>query len=47
MLVQLVLVLIALIFFALATFNVPARWNLVAAGLFAVVLADHLSLFHR
>ena len=43
-----VLLIIAAILFALAAFNVPsARFNLVAAGLFAWVLASLLPLlFH-
>lgn len=34
-----VLLIIAAVLFGLAAFNVPARWNLLALGLFAWVLA--------
>jgi hypothetical protein len=39
-----VLLVAAAIFFGLAVFNVPARFNLVAAGLFVWVLATLLPL---
>ena len=43
-----VLLIIAAILFALAMFNVPAsRFNLVAAGLFAWVLAVLLPMLFR
>lgn len=42
-----VLLIIAAILFALAVFSVPTgRFNLVAAGLFAWVLASLLPLLH-
>ena len=43
---HLILILAALIFFALATFGVGSRFNLVAAGLFLWLLADHLQMFN-
>jgi hypothetical protein len=42
----LILILVALVLFALATFSVPTRFNLVAAGLFCWLLATSLGLFH-
>lgn len=43
---QLILVLVALVLFALAAFNVPSRFSLVAAGLFCWCLATSLALLH-
>lgn len=43
---QLILVILALVLFGLATFNVGSKWNLVAAGLFCWCLSMSLALFH-
>ena len=43
---QLLLVLLALVLFAVAAFNVPSRVNLIAAGLFCWCLAANLALLH-
>lgn len=42
--VPLILVLLALVLFALASFGVPSRINLVAAGLFSWCLASSWAL---
>lgn len=39
---NIVLIIVAFVLFVVATFNVPARWNLVAAGLALLTLGAFL-----
>jgi hypothetical protein len=43
---HLILVVVALVLFAIAAFNVPSRVNLIAAGLFCWLLAESLGSLH-
>lgn len=43
---HLILIVVALVFFALAAINVPSRINLIAGGLFWWLLAESLGLLH-
>jgi hypothetical protein len=42
--VVLILLILAFVLFLLAAFNVPARWNLIAAGLASWVLTVIIAL---